>query len=137
VPFDGASELLGSLKEKGLSLAIISNTGRTGGTFFRGLLEAYGLAQYFDTMVFSNEAGIRKPNKEIFLGTLEQLGVSPEDAIHVGDDSDTDVVGAKGAGMKGILLLVRGRDPDRGDPDFVVSKLSEVLTIIEELEGAD
>ena len=48
VPFDGAKELLGKLKDMGQSLAIISNTGRTGGKFFRGLMEGYGLAQYFD-----------------------------------------------------------------------------------------
>lgn len=137
VPFDGADQLLGGLRERGLSLAIISNTGRTGGAFFRGLLEKFGLARYFNVMVFSDEARIRKPNKEIFLGTLKTLRVSPEEAIHVGDDSDTDVVGAKNAGMKGVLLLVPGRDPERGDPDFVVKKLSEILDIVIELEGAD
>jgi putative hydrolase of the HAD superfamily len=136
VPFDGASELLGTLKDRGLSMAIISNTGRTGGEFFRGLLEEYGLAQYFEAMTFSNEAGIRKPNKEIFLDTLKQLEVGPEEAIHVGDDSDTDVMGAKNAGMKGVLLLVPGRGPDRGDPDYVVSRLQEMLDVIDELEGA-
>ncbi len=137
VPFDGAKELLGKLKDMGLSLAIISNTGRTGGKFFRGLMEGYGLAQYFDVMVFSNEAGIRKPNKEIFLGALEQMRVMPEEAMHVGDDSDTDVAGAKNAGMKGILLLVPGRDQERSGADFVVSELSEVTDILKELEGAD
>ena len=137
VPFDGAEQLLGGLRERGLSLAIISNTGRTGGAFFRGLLERFGLARFFDVMVFSDEARIRKPNKEIFLGTLKTLRVSPEEAIHVGDDSASDVVGAKSAGMKGVLLLVPGRDPERGDPDFVVTKLSEILDIVIELEGAD
>lgn len=137
VPFDGAKQLLGELKDMNLSLAIISNTGRTGGTFFRGLMDGYGLAQYFDVMVFSNETGIRKPNKEIFLGALEPMRVMPEEAMHVGDDSDTDVAGAKNAGMKGILLLVPGRNQERGGADFVVSELSEVLGILKELEGAD
>ena len=137
VPFEGAEQLLGGLRDRGLSLAIISNTGRTGGAFFRELMEGYGLARFFDVMVFSNEARIRKPNKEIFLGTLETLRVSPEEAMHVGDDSDSDVVGAKNAGMKGILLLLPGRDPERGDPDFVVKKLSEILDILKDLEGAD
>ena len=88
-------------------------------------------------MVFSNEAGIRKPNKEIFLGTLERMRVMPEEAMHVGDDSETDVAGAKNAGMKGILLLVPGRDQERSGADFVVSELSEVTDILKELEGLD
>ncbi|MFQ5910382.1 MAG: HAD family hydrolase [Thermoplasmata archaeon] len=137
VPFDGANELLGKLKNRGMSLAIISNTGRTGGDFFRELMKNHDLAHYFDVMTFSNEAGIRKPNKEIFLKTLEEMDISPEEAMHVGDDSDTDVIGARRAGMKCVLLLVPGRDTDRGQPDFVVSELSDVLRIVEYLEGAD
>lgn len=135
VPFDGASELLSGLREKGLKLAIISNTGRTGGKFFRGLMETLGLAQYFDVMTFSNEVGVRKPNREIFLSTLAQLDVPPSEAMHVGDDYEADILGAQGAGMKGVLLLLPGRPPHQGSPDFVVSDLAEVGRIIEELEG--
>ena len=50
---------------------------------------------------------------------------------------DSDVAGAKNVGMKGVLLLVPGRDQERGGADFVVSELSEVLDIVKELEGAD
>lgn len=137
VPLDGAGELFTSLKNRGMSLGIISNTGRTHGDFFRGLLGKYDLARYFDVMMFSNEIGIRKPNREIFLKTLEKMDISPEEAMHVGDDSDNDIIGARKAGMRTILVLLPGRDPDRGHPDFVVSKVQEVLRVVEELEGAD
>ncbi|MFQ6106468.1 MAG: HAD family hydrolase [Thermoplasmata archaeon] len=135
-PFEGAKELLGKLRERGIALAIISNTGRTGGDFFRELMKSYGLAGYFDGMTFSNEVGIRKPNKEIFLRTLEQIDVKPDEAMHIGDSPDTDIAGAKNVGMVGVLLLVPGRNPDRGDADFIVSELPDVLGIVEELEGA-
>lgn len=137
VPFDGASELFADLREKGISLAIISNTGRTHGEFFRELMDAIDLARYFDVMTFSNEVGIRKPNEAIFLRTLEKMNVPAKDAMHVGDHPATDIVGAKNAGMRGVLLRKPGWDQDESQADFVVSELREVLYVVEELEGVD
>lgn len=137
VPFDGASELFADLRERGISLAIISNTGRTHGEYFRELMDAVGLARYFDVMTFSNEVGIRKPNEAIFLRTLEEMKVSAKDAMHVGDHPVTDIVGAKNAGMTSVLLRIPGWDQDESQADFVVSQLREVLYIVEELEGMD
>lgn len=137
VPFDGASELFAGLRGKGISLAIVSNTGRTHGEFFRELMDTLDLARYFDVMTFSNEMGIRKPNEAIFLRTLEKMGVSAKDALHVGDHPATDIVGARNAGMRGVLLRKPGWDQDESKADFVISELREVLYLVEELEGMD
>lgn len=137
IAFDGAGELFADLKEKGISLAIISNTGRTQGEYFRGLLDSLDLARHFDVMTFSDEVGIRKPNEAIFLRTLEKMNVSAKDAMHVGDHPTADIAGAKNAGMRGVLLRIPGWDQDESQADFVVSELREVLYIVEEMGAVD
>lgn len=49
-----------------------------------------------------------KPHREVFDETLRRSGCSPEEAVHIGDSYDTDVIGARTAGIRPILLL-RGR----------------------------
>jgi HAD-hyrolase-like len=51
---------------------------------------------------FSDEMGVRKPAAEIFHRVLDQTGVGPAVAVHVGDDPVTDVAGARGVGMRAI-----------------------------------
>ena len=98
----GALETLRALKAGGYRLAIISNTGRTWGRFLRQIQEKVGLADLFDRRTFSDEERVRKPAREIFERTLERLGLPPEEAVHVGDDVDADVRGAKAVGMRTV-----------------------------------
>ncbi len=55
-------------------------------------------------MVTSEEAGADKPKPEIFLKALEKAGVDASEAVHVGDQYDLDVVGARGVGISPILI---------------------------------
>lgn len=99
---DGAIETLRTLKADGLKLAVISNTGRTWGTFLRQVQDTVGLSPLFDHRTFSDEEGVRKPATAIFESTLSALRLSPEEVVHVGDDVAADVAGAKAAGMRAI-----------------------------------
>jgi len=69
-----------------------------------------GLRQYildhkfedaFDVMVISAEVGVVKPNPKIYQMTLDQLGVSPNEAVFV-DDFIENVKGAQAVGMSAI-----------------------------------
>ncbi len=51
-----------------------------------------------------------KPHREIFEEALRLSGCAPDEALHIGDSYDTDVVGARAAGIRPILLL-RGKTP--------------------------
>jgi HAD superfamily hydrolase (TIGR01549 family) len=97
---DGAPEALDELRTDGLRLALVSNAEPR----LRDTLEAAGLAQRLDYLVISAELGIEKPDPRIFRAALEALGVSPERAIHVGDLYEVDVVGARAAGLKAVLV---------------------------------
>ena len=97
------------LRESGLAVGLISNTGRTWGRFIRQVLKDAGLLDAFDACIFSDEARHRKPSPRIFHAALQKLGTAPEEVVHVGDDAAADIRGCQAAGMRGVFVD-RGRD---------------------------
>lgn len=127
----GTKEALHTLKGRGIRLALISNTGRTPGVILRQALERLGVLEQFDVLTFSDEMGIRKPHPEIFQATLRKVGGTPGRAVHVGDDLETDVMGAKSVGMWAVQIRRNGgHDPG---PDATIETLAEVPTLLERL----
>ena len=61
-------------------------------------IDRFELRPYFDRIVISEEAGVVKPESEIFAAAIEGFGVAPEAAIHVGDSLSADIGGARAAG---------------------------------------
>ncbi len=99
---------------------------RTPGEVLRGIFDRAGFLARFEVLTFSDECGIRKPDPEIFLLTLRKFGVSPEEAVHVGDDPVLDVEGARDAGMGVIQVTASGRATAPATPDAVITRLSEL-----------
>ena len=99
-------------------LALICNTGYTGGSVLRQVLKQHGLHDFFDLLVFSNEFGWLKPDPRIFHHTLGQVGAHPAASAHVGDLEELDVDGAINAGMLAIRYLPDGPMPTRADVVF-------------------
>jgi putative hydrolase of the HAD superfamily len=91
---------LAALRRLGLRLAVVSNSN---GTVAR-LLEALGLARWLDAVVDSGVVGFEKPDPRIFRHAASILGVEPQEAVHVGDLYSVDVIGARAAGARAILL---------------------------------
>ena len=98
--FDDVMPALTHLKGLERILGLISNVDRDIGPICQEL----GLSAMLEAVVTSQEMGFSKPQPEIFLAAVKQAGVKPQEAIYVGDQYQIDVVGAKGAGMLGILL---------------------------------
>ena len=72
----------------------------------------------------SGVVGISKPNPDIFRFALADAGVNPTEAVHVGDIYEADVLGARRAGMKGVLI---DRDGSQGGRDCpTISNLTEI-----------
>jgi FMN phosphatase YigB (HAD superfamily) len=98
--FEDAVETLAGLRGRGLKLGLISNLAAPyKEPFFR-----HGLADYFDVTLFSCDAGLRKPEPEIFLRMARPLGVSPASTVMVGDSRRSDYDGARAVGMNAVLL---------------------------------
>jgi putative hydrolase of the HAD superfamily len=110
----GVVEAIRVLAARGLTLGIISNTGRTPGVVLRQLLDRAGVLSAFRVHSFSDEVGARKPTAEIFRRTLSAAGCGPEAAVHIGDDGVNDVGGARAVGMRALHYLPEGGPPADG-----------------------
>ena len=102
------------------------------------ILEEAGLAPHLAAVVISDAVGLRKPRPEIFEAVLARLGVSPGQALHVGDSLRADVVGAAGLGMKTAWLTRRVKDPraaleayEGPAPDFTIRDLAELPALLD------
>jgi putative hydrolase of the HAD superfamily len=102
-------------------LGIISNTGRTPGRVLRQLLRQLGIHEFFRATVFSDEVGWRKPDRRIFARAAEMLGVHSSSILHIGDNPETDVWGAKQAGMQALLLDYEVPDGFRTQPSSLLA----------------
>ena len=131
VQFVGSAR--GALATRGLALALVSNIMRTPGDVLGTILDRSGLRAPFKVLTFSDECGIRKPAPEIFHLTLRQLGVAPEEAVHVGDDPVLDVEGARDAGMRVVQVSPDGRATAPVKPDAVIRSLAELPGELESL----
>lgn len=103
---DGTAATLRTLREQGYTLGVVSNAdGRV-----ERFLELAGLRRYLDFVVDSAVVGVEKPDPGIFRIALDRAGVEPRMAVHVGDIYEIDVMGARAAGVEGILLDPAGTE---------------------------
>ena len=139
VPHADAVDVLRDVKAMGLRIGLISNTGMTPGVTFRSYLEQQGMLEYFDTLTFSDEVKLSKPSLQIFQMTLRSLGAAPEQAVHVGDHVENDVVGAKRCGLKTVWItgFYEREDPlnPESEPDATVDQRGMVVPVIARLAG--
>ena len=132
-PFlDGALDVLARLRQRGFLVGLVSDTGVTPGTVMRRLFYEQGVLPLFDWLTFSDQIGVTKRHPQAFALTLKALGVSPAEALHVGDLLETDIRGAKAVGMRAALLLQnRGRREDTEEAiveaDIVLERLADLL----------
>jgi HAD superfamily hydrolase (TIGR01509 family) len=91
----GAAAACRTLKAAGLRLAVVSNWD----VGLHDHLHSLGLAELFDLVLTSAEAGAPKPSPEVFALAVERLGASPDRTVHVGD-SEADAEGARAAGLR-------------------------------------
>ena len=111
---------LEELAGRGLQLAVISNWD----SHLPRLLEALRLSPFFRVVSVSAIEATGKPSPEIFLRTCVRLGVSPSEALHVGDSPRDDVEGARAAGLEALLL---DRDDRHTHAPERIASLSEIL----------
>ncbi|MBH0164999.1 HAD-IA family hydrolase [Fictibacillus sp. 7GRE50] len=93
--------LLRTLRTKGLKLGLISNAAAEEVHAW----EMCELADYFDEVVFSYEARVAKPQKEIYQMACEKLGVTPQESVFIGDGGSDELRGATEAGMTALQAI--------------------------------
>jgi putative hydrolase of the HAD superfamily len=98
--FDDVLPILNTLKNKGMVLGLVSNLNRG----LDGHCKELGLTPYMNFALTSSEIGAEKPHPLIFLAALERAAVGASEAIHVGDQYHSDILGAKSVGINPLLL---------------------------------
>jgi HAD superfamily hydrolase (TIGR01549 family) len=105
--FSDVLPFLDAARDAGLALAIVTN----GSTIAqRAKINLLG-SERFVSIVVSAEHGVAKPDAAVFRIALDELGVAPAEAIHIGDNPVKDVQGARRAGIRAILLDRAGVAP--------------------------
>ncbi|HET7619845.1 MAG TPA: HAD-IA family hydrolase [Vicinamibacterales bacterium] len=103
---------LDALRARHLKLVVVSNANGT----LRAHMDRLGLTSRFDCVLDSSDEGVEKPDPRFFTIALERSGARKETTIHVGDLYHVDVQGARGAGLRGVLVDEAGLYPDADCP---------------------
>lgn len=123
-------ETLAKLRNAGLKLGIVSNTFLTQSSLDRHL-EEFGILEFFPLRMYSHEILWRKPNVKIFNEAARRLGLDPSEIMFVGDRLDTDIKGARKAGMIPILKTAYTNEGKETPPDIrKIDLLSELPLLV-------
>jgi putative hydrolase of the HAD superfamily len=118
----GTVAALDALRRDGLVVSVVSNSdGRV-----EGFLATAGLLPHLDFVIDSAVVGVEKPDPRVFAIACARAGVPPDQAIHVGDVYEVDVLGARAAGLTPVLF-----DPDDMVPDADCARIRR----LDELPG--
>lgn len=128
----GVSDMLEQFRDLGLKLAIVSNTLVPGHCLDRHL-SRLGLLKFFPVRVYSSQTGYRKPHRRIFEIALEQLNVNATDACFVGDVPNTDIKGARRAGMRTIFKPSIKSGWRKYSPDATIQRITELPRMLMKL----
>ncbi|WP_171170154.1 HAD family hydrolase [Streptomyces sp. I05A-00742] len=85
----------------------------------RRKLTTLGVRGHFEHLLCADELGCAKPEPEAFLAACAALGLPPAEVLYVGDELETDAVGACEAGLLGVWLDRTGTEPPAALPDGV------------------
>lgn len=130
---DGVRQLFGQAERASIPVGIVSNA--ISGQVHREWMTAQGLDHRVAVEIYSDEAGVRKPNPELILLAARNLGISPEDTWYVGDTYDRDVVCGHRAGVAATILM-ESRATQHGayrvnnEPDARVADPTELCRLL-------
>ena len=131
-PYDGITDMLDALDQKGIKLAIVSNKV----DFAVKELSALYFGQRMMASIGDHPSRARKPAPDSVFAALKTMGISAEEAVYVGD-SDVDVFTAHNAGMPCCAvtwgfrseesLIAAGADYVAHTPQELLEKITEMI----------
>jgi putative hydrolase of the HAD superfamily len=136
VLYEDALSILETLRQREYKIGLITNSMLP--MWMRDVeLRAYGIIDYFDVRITSGDTGYMKPHPAIYRHALASLDASPERAVFVGDRPENDIAGANEAGLVSVLMDPPhlDRDLDGVKPDYTITRLRDLLPILEDLES--
>lgn len=92
------------------------------------------LVPYFDQIVISGNFGRGKPDPSLYEFALAKLSLKKEEAIMVGDNLMTDILGANRAGIRSVWINRHHKEKNEVIPTYEIKHLAELFKILEELK---
>jgi HAD superfamily hydrolase (TIGR01509 family) len=123
---DDVRPALVRLRKLGLCLAVVSNANGTVADAF----ERTGLSEYVDMIIDSHYEGVEKPDPRLFQIALDRAGGQAGTTIHIGDLFHVDVVGARAAGIRAVLL-----DPAGLYKEYDCERVASLAEFVDRLES--
>lgn len=121
--YDEVPEVLQALSERGMRLGIV-----TGRPKAEPDLSILGVREYFHPLIDAFSVGSSKTAGHMFFVAAETAAEAGLPAWHVGDNYDDDVLGARAAGIKPVLIDRRGSNASADCPR--ISDLRQLIPII-------
>jgi len=112
--YPGVQKALADLRRQGRRLWLLSNAQRV---FTAYELRHLGLDTVFDGIYISSDHGCRKPDKRFFGALLQQQRLDPKTCLMIGNDRNTDIAGAKAAGLATLYLHTNITPPGQAPAD--------------------
>ena len=123
-PISGAREAMDCLALAGVPMAVLSNASFSADVI-RHDLSKHGLTDHLTFLMVTADYVVRKPSVLVLEVAAARLGVSPSEVWVIGDRLDTDVAGAKAAGMCAVWLKPPNAAPS-AIPDLTVQDWPEL-----------
>lgn len=130
--FDDVRPVVRSLGRRGLAVGVLTNSS---GTYTGHKMRAAGLEGLFDVVCTRDTLGVGKPDPRAFHEACRRLGTAPGRTLYVGDELETDPLGAVDAGLRGVWL-VRGPAPAGDDARRAGERGVKVVGSLADLVGA-
>lgn len=93
-------------------------------------IENSGLQKYFEKIITSERAGFKKPHTGFFDFALRETDAQPKESIIIGDDPETDILGASQIGIDQIWVKHKPVKPETIQPTYAVNHLREIIDIL-------
>jgi putative hydrolase of the HAD superfamily len=130
VPYPEVLDTLALLKHRYL-LAVVTDAQSA---YAVPELRSAGIAEYFEPIIVSGDYGYRKPDPRLFQAALEELQLRPDQAIFIGNDRFRDIFGPQQIGMKTILYSPNRDSSNGAEPDYIISRHSELSQALDFFE---
>jgi phosphoglycolate phosphatase len=130
-PWPGVVETLGTLKSRGLALALCTNKPSRATA---EVMDTLDLARFFDLVVAADDTPSIKPDPAHVRVILDRLGVAAAEAVMVGD-SRNDIAAARAAGVRSVVLSFGYAHGPVGDlgADAIIDRFDQLVGVLESL----
>jgi len=130
--FDDTLPTLQRLNELNIRTGLISNTD----TRMRAVLADLEILPLLDPVLLSEEEGVEKPSRDIYLRACARAGVKPEETLHIGDELAADYFGARDSGISALLLRRPGPEGEEemreaGEDLSGIETIPSLLSVVE------